>query len=332
MKKRWIISLVCTVFLTTLISLAVRFLKEDDKPNVVVVVPRLDIEYWRIFESGAKKAFDDFDIDGKVIAPDSAYPITNQPDVLKKVLTLNPDALIVALFQPSVAIPVLMEYKKKDIPVLLSDTDAEWEDKTTYIGTDGFTIGKLAGALLGSMLHPGDQVAIIDRTLSDPVMMDRVKGAKKSLEDVGIEIATEQSGYDQFDNPKPVINNILQTYPDIKGVFATTDRLALEALEVIKEKGLNIPVIGTDGITKMLKAVDEGTPSATLSQNPYDVGYLSVEQAKKVIKGKDVQKRIHIGVDIITKDNAKEKLEFLEEISHSRLERFKEFLFGPILD
>lgn len=33
------------------------FLKEDEKLKVVVVAKSLDLEYWRIFESGAKKAF-----------------------------------------------------------------------------------------------------------------------------------------------------------------------------------------------------------------------------------------------------------------------------------
>lgn len=325
MRRGWVVSLVCTAFLIALISFAISFLKEDERPKIVVVLPRLDIEYWRIFESGTKKAFDDFNIDGKIIAPDSVYPITNQPATLKKVLRQNPDALIVALNHPSVAIPVLMEYKEKGIPVLFSDIDAEWEDKAAYIGTDNSTTGKTAGMLLGSMLQPGDQVAIIDRTLSDPAMLEQIKGAKEALENIGIEIATEQSGYDQFDNPKPVMNNILQTSPDIKGVFATTDRLALEALEAIEEKGLKIPVIGIDGITKMVKAVEEGKLSATLSQNPYDIGYLSVEQAWKVTKGKDVEKKVNIEIDIITKDNAKERLDFLRKASHSGVEGFKAF-------
>lgn len=316
LKKRWIIPFVFTVFLIALISLTVHFPKENDKPKVIIVVQRLDIEYWKTFEAGAKKAFHDFDIDGKVMAPDSLYPITNQPNLLKKVLKQNPDALIVSPTDLSVAIPVLMEYKKKNIPVFLTAIDANWEYQTAYIGTDNLTLGKIAGELLGSMLQPGDQVAILLGRVDDWVMIDRKNGAKKVLEDAGIEIVTEQSGYDHLGNPTPIIRTILQTYPNLKGVFATSDRVALETLKVIEEKALKIPVIGTDGLTEMVESVEAGKISATVAQNPYDMGYLSVEQAQKAIKGDNIQKKIDSGIDIITGDNAKEKLDFLKKIAH----------------
>jgi hypothetical protein len=50
-----------------------------------------------------------------------------------------------------------------------------------------------AGKLLGSMLQPGDQVAIIFGRVDDIVMIDKKNGAKKVLEDIVIEIVTEQS-------------------------------------------------------------------------------------------------------------------------------------------
>jgi ribose transport system substrate-binding protein len=317
MKKRWTVLSIVVFSLLILISFAVRFPKEQDEPKIIVVAPRLDIEYWKIFESGAKKAFNEFDIDGKVIAPDSVSPISNHTNMLKKVLKQQPDALILApIDDPSIAIPVLMEYKEKSIPVFLTSRDIEWEYQTAYIGTDNITLGKTAGKLLGSMLQPGDQVAIIFGNLEDRAMIDRKNGAKKVLEDIEIEVVTEQLGYNHFGNPKPVMESILQTYPNIKGVVATSDRLALEALKTIEKDGLKIPVIGTDGIIEMTESIEAGKISATIAQNPYDMGYRSVEQAQKAIKGDNIEKRIDSGIDIITQDNAKERLDFLNDVLH----------------
>jgi ribose transport system substrate-binding protein len=243
LKKRWIIPLVITALLIALISIVVQFFNEDNKPKIVVVVQRLDIEYWKTFESGAKEAFSDFDIDGQVLAPESIYPISNQPNLLKKVLNQQPDALIVAPTDPSLALPVLEEYEKKNIPVLLASRDVEWKYKTAYIGTDHYTLGEMAGKLLGSMLQPGDQVAIIFGSQDDQAMIDRKNSIKKVLEGIGIEVVTEQSGYDHMGNPKPVIGTILEKYPNIKGVATTSDRLALDALKTIEEKELEIPVM-----------------------------------------------------------------------------------------
>ncbi|GAA3329048.1 hypothetical protein GCM10020331_075500 [Ectobacillus funiculus] len=46
------------------------------------------------------------------------------------------------------------------------------------------------------------------------------------------------------------MTTILENHPDVKGVFATTDIMALSALDVIKKQGNKIPVIGADGIIK----------------------------------------------------------------------------------
>jgi ribose transport system substrate-binding protein len=324
LKKKWIVSLVC---LTVLISFIVHFLKEDEKLKVVVVAKSLNLEYWKIFEAGAKKAFDDFDIDGQVIAPNSIYPITNEANTLKKILRIHPDALIVTPMHPSVTIPVLMEYKKNNIPVLFAGRDADWKDKVTYIGTDHFKLGIMAGSLLGSMLQPGDQVAIIHGTLKDPAEVERLKGAKDVLGKAGIEIATEQLGEDRLGKTISVIENILQNHPDIQGVFATDDLMALDVLKKVETEGLMIPIVGTDGITEMMEIVDAGKLNATVAQNPYDMGYLSVEQAIKAVKGEYVPERIDSGVDILTKDNAEDKLAFLNDILYSRVEKFKHFLY-----
>ncbi|GAA3316657.1 hypothetical protein GCM10020331_013300 [Ectobacillus funiculus] len=101
----------------------------------------------------------------------------------------------------------------------------------------------------------------------------------------------------------------------MKGVYTTTDLYALEALTVVEEHGLKMPVIGADGIMEMIELIKDGTLTGTVAQNPYDIGYISIETASKVIKGeKKVRRNIDTGVDIISKDNAKLKLDFMGDL------------------
>ncbi|GAA3333730.1 hypothetical protein GCM10020331_098930 [Ectobacillus funiculus] len=86
------------------------------------------------------------------------------------------------------------------------------------------------------------------------------------------------------------METILRDDPDVKGIITTNDIVAVDALKVIKDHGLKIPVIGADGIIKMIKLIEDGTLTDTVAQNPYDMGYLSIETALKVIKGEDVKK------------------------------------------
>jgi ribose transport system substrate-binding protein len=64
----------------------------------------------------------------------------------------------------------------------------------------------------------------------------------------------------------------------------------------------------------MLELIEEGRIPGTVAQNPYDMGYLSVENALKVTEGERVEKNIDSGVDIIIKENAEGRLEFLNKL------------------
>ncbi len=314
LKRSWILQLIGVVFFLTLTGYISKSLAKDNKPKVVVVVKTLNTEYWKILKSGAEKAFEDFNIDGQVIATDYESQITEQVHILKDVLKQKPDALIVALTQPSSAISVLKEYKENNIPVLFVDTESDWNGKTSFIGTDNYKLGEKSGELLASMLQPGDQVAIIHTVVTNPDMVARQNGARKALENAGVKVVAVQSADNEVGEVKVTMEQVLQVSPDIKGIFAATDRIAISTLKELKEKKINIPVVGTDGTTEMVKSVEDGTLSATIAQNPYDMGYISVEKAMKAVKGVPVAKRFDSGVSIVIKGEAEERIDFLKTI------------------
>jgi ribose transport system substrate-binding protein len=283
----------------------------DKKPTVVVVLKAADSEYWKIMKAGIEKGFKDFGIDGKVMVPSEATP-QEQVELLKKTYKEKPDIIITAPYSSSVG-PTLETLT--DIPILLIDTDLTIKNKTAYIGTDNNELGKKAGAFLASQLQPRDKVAIIGGDLSFPVFRDRVEGATNSLQNAGIEIAYTKTGI--ADDPKAVqkaISMVLREQPDIKGVVTTHDTMALPVIKELEKQGLSIPVIGPDGLTEMLEFIAEETIPGTMAQNPYDMGYLSVETAMKVINGENVEKFVDSGVDIIIKENAQNRLNFYEKL------------------
>lgn len=288
---------------------------EEEKPEVVVVLQNLDLDYWEFIKAGAEKGFEDLGINGKVVAPETET-VEAQREMLKSVLKENPDVLIVSPVYSADSINSELEkFVKKDIPVLFIYADDTWEHKTAYIGTNNFSLGEKAGILLASQLQPGDKVALLGGK-QRIVEGERIRGAKDSLEAVKLEIVTEKKGLPD-DNPKVVreeIESILREHPDLKGVVASTDYIALPVLKVLQEKGMQMPVIGASGIPEMLKLVEGGTLSSAVAQNPYDMGYISVQTALKVTKGERVNHFLDSGVDIITKGNAKDRLHLLNSV------------------
>lgn len=316
LKKKLLFLFMVIVFSITLLG-SISKLFGDEKPKVVVVLQNLDSEYWNVVKAGAEKGFQDFNIDGKVVAPGNKSKRDVLEFTLKSILKEKPDVLVVSPNTSPAVMSVLKKVVEHKIPVLLVDTDIPLEHKTSYIGTNNLELGRIAGALLASELQPGDKVAFplgADEVIH-PVLGERIKGAKSSLEAAGIKIVEEHVKPSNDSSPtKKAMTTILRKHPDVKGVFTTMDRNALPALEVIQDYGLKMPMTGADGFIKMLKLIEDGTLTSTITQNPYDMGYLSVETALKVINGEEVDKNIDTGVDIITTDNAKLRLDFLNEM------------------
>ncbi|OIJ13618.1 hypothetical protein BKP37_10070 [Anaerobacillus alkalilacustris] len=287
----------------------------DERLEVTLILKDLAPAYWQLVEAGAKRGFGEFGIDGKVVGHPSGVSAEGELRLLEKVLKESPDIVIISPIHQDSIIPYLERFVEKDIPVILLDTDIPWEGKTTYVGTDNFTLGKLAGALLGSQLQPGNAVAIIGVDHNNSVSSNRIKGAKLSLEAVGIEVVAEVT--DLSNEPskvKSAVVRIINEHPEVKGIIATDDGIALNAFQAINKKGVNIPIIGADGINEMIELIEEGILPGTVAQNPFDMGYKSVETALHILEGEAIERTIDSGVDIIIKGNAKERLAFQKRL------------------
>jgi ribose transport system substrate-binding protein len=311
-KKKWLVIIVFAVLFCSSLGYFYKVFASE-KPTVAVVLKNTKSEYWAIMVSGIEKGLENFGMKGEIFSSDQNNE--NQLSILKRVLKEKPDALIFSPENPSASIPVLKEFQKEHIPVLVVDTGVNWSAQTSFIGTDNSSLGEKAGELLSSMMQPDDKVALISKISRNTVYTDRIHGAEQALHAVGINTVEGKIQVDDA-NAKviPVIAKLLKNNPDIKGVFAPNDEMALEVLKYLHQKGVNIQVVGADGIIEMLKYIENGTLKGTVAQNPYDMGYISVENALKAIKGQRLEKKINSDVDIITEDNAKSKIDFLEGI------------------
>lgn len=285
----------------------------EGKPNIAVVLKGSDQEYFKLAEAGAKQAFEDFDVNGTFQAASTQTNTTEIINILEDLLVEEPDALV-AMPSTEEQTPVLQRYREKDIPVLLIDTDLGWEEKTTYIGTNNYTAGQEAAKLLSSDLSEGDEVAILEGVSGAAVSEERVSGVNDVMEEQGINIVASQAA--DFDRAKAVntMENILTAHPDIQGVFAANDEMAMGAYEAVSAQNLDIPIIGVDGTSDALDSINNGGLTATVAQSPYQMGYQGVENALKAIEGETIDKEIDIDVEILTEENAGETLDEINGI------------------
>lgn len=283
-----------------------------DKVKIAVVLKTLSSQYWKIVAAGAQAAADKANVDLILLGPPTEDAVEQQINMVQDVIAQNPAALIFSPSQPDTAINILTKVRAKNIPVLLVDTGmpASFTNYTTFIGTDNLAAGKAGGEALVKLLKKGDKVILLDGAPGNPTMTDRVNGAKQVLEAAGIVVAARQPAYSDREKAYTATRNILQSTPDIAGVFAGNDEEALGALRALQQSGKKVPVIGVDANADNLRAILAGDLYGSVAQGNYDMGKLGVEKALEVIAGKTIDKRIDSGATLITKENAQKLLDF----------------------
>lgn len=121
----------------------------------------------------------------------------------------------------------------------------------------------------------------------------------------GIELVYEGDGRWKRQEGAEVMRAALAAHPDLRGVFAHNDHMAVGAADVIAELGLReqIVVVGFDADPEGLIAVREGRMAATVYRGLYGIGRTAVDIAARVARGEPVQADIRVPTRLITAEN-----------------------------
>jgi septal ring factor EnvC (AmiA/AmiB activator) len=100
-----------------------------------------------------------------------------------------------------------------------------------------------------------------------------------------------------------VMENILQSKTDIDAVFAQNDEMALGAQKALADMGMNdVLIVGFDATDDAVDAVDKGTMSATVAQQPLLIGQTAINAIDKILKGEKVDSFIPVELKLVTKN------------------------------
>lgn len=279
--------------------------------KVGVVLKTLSSEYWQYVASGVKAAEKDLGVTVQLqgAASETAYDEWNS--MLETMLADNSmKAIVVAPLQPDSVVSVLSATEK---PIIFVDTDAPYDKKISYVGTGNIAAAKAGGEYAAGVVGEGAQAAFIGGVQGNTTNDERQQGFTEGLESGGVKVTVSQFAEGLGDKAASIMENVLTSNPDIKVVVSTNDDMAAGAARSAAAAGKELTIIGFDGIRAGVQNVIDGTVTATVAQDPYGMGYKSVEAAVKAAKGETVEKFIDTGSTVITSENAKDYLAKLEE-------------------
>lgn len=280
--------------------------------QIALVAKALDSEWWQRVKSGAEEAARATPgIKLAVLAPEREINIDQQASILEDQITKKVSALAVAPAGVSEILPLLDKAKAAGIPVIIFDTDVDWNSKLSFVGSDNREAGRLAGTHIVKVLGGKGKVAVIRGILGIRTHDERLAGFREAISSSPeITCVTVQPANSERGMGMTVAENILTSHPDLKAIFATNDQMALGAVEAIAARNVagKVAVVGVDATREAVSAVQSGKMSADISMHPEALGRGAVEAAIKAARGEAVDKRIDTGAALVTRENAAEYL------------------------
>lgn len=265
------------------------------RPVVALVVKTLNHPFFIDMQRGAEEAAKTAGVELIVQAAEREIDVERQMQIIENLIQRKVNVLVVAPSGSREIVPVVVKANKAGIPVLVVDTRVDAEalkaagGKTvTFIGSDNYEGGKLAGEFMLKKMAGKARIAVLEGIPGHETGDARLRGFRDALKgSAGMEIVASQPANWERDQGYNVFQNILQAHPDVNAMFAANDLMALGAVEAIAaaNKTGQITVVGFDALDEARDAVKKKTMAGTVAQDPAQMGRVGVEWAARVLKG-----------------------------------------------
>jgi ribose transport system substrate-binding protein len=198
-------------------------------------------------------------------------------------------------------------------PVVIFDSGLKGDNYISYVATDNFKAGQLAGQYMAKLLEDKGNVAMLRYAEGSDSTTKRENGfldAIQAFADIEIATSNQYAGV-TTESALQAAENLLSRFGAtegrlrIDGIFCATEPTALGILRALQNSGYagKVKFVGFDSSEKMIAALRTGELSGFVVQNPMKIGYLGVKTLVGHIRGQQTPRRIDTGSTLVTKEN-----------------------------
>jgi ribose transport system substrate-binding protein len=263
-------------------------------------------KFWRATADGMEQGAKNLGIHIDVQAAQNENDQLGQLSIARSMLAKHYAALLLSPLSSSNLQPIFDESQGTNT-LLLNVSDSLVPGTAHFVGNTQSEIGVRAAKYFISKNPDGGEFALIQGQAGSYASNERCSAFRKTLAQGGPKyklVADVPANWDR-ELAYNTGRTILQQHPDLKGVYAANDGMALGVVEAVKSVGAlgKVAVIGTDGETEALKSIKAGELTATIDSFPELNGQISVEVADRLLGGQKIPRVVSTGQTLITKEN-----------------------------
>jgi len=309
-NRRIMKRMILTGLLIGLISAGVASYYTAQEPRQIkmVYIPKIidpNNEFWTALIAGARMAAQEHNIELTVVAPDREDDYERQNELILQAINQNPDVILISPSHYTKTLEAVKEVRKKGIKIVFIDSEVEEPLWDSIVATDNFIAGTKMGNVAKLYIDNDTQIAVVGHVKTSSTAIERIRGLEYSLGNKKTQIVETVFCDSTFERAYALTVGLVEKYPDLDMIIGTNEYSAVGAADAIKDMGLSgkIKMVGFDNSIEEVQLLEEGVFVGIVVQKPFNMGYLGVEQAYKIIQGDDYKFQLDSGSELITKEN-----------------------------
>ncbi|MBK0332688.1 ABC transporter substrate-binding protein [Brachybacterium sp. MASK1Z-5] len=270
----------------------------EDVTHIALVSKGFQHQFWQAVRRGARAEAEENGVVLTFEGPPAETDVEAQITMLQNAVTRNPDALGLAALDSRAAALALEEADSKGIPVIAFDSGVDSDIPLATVATDNAAAAKEAAKHMCELIDGKGQVGIVAHDQVSLSGTDRRDGFLAGLEEYGPGVEALEVQYGEGDQAKSadIARSMITAHPDLKGLFGTNEGSAIGVLKGVEESGrTDLAVIGFDSGRAQVEAIRAGEMAGAVTQDPMQMGRLTVRTALQALAGKKVEKMIDTG-------------------------------------
>ncbi len=227
------------------------------------------------------------------------------------------DGIVISPLDSVAMAPAVRQAVEHGIPVITVDRSVSDVDVLAHFGADNVKGGEAQAELIQELFPDGARMVNLQGQPGSSPAIDRNQGLHNVFDGMeNYEFVAEQTANFAREEGASVTEAILaglDTPPDV--IVAANDDMALGAMQVVEERGLDIAIIGFDALPEALAAVRDGGLTATIEQMPGGQSAQAMEAMVAYLRdGVEPEKVTLLEPFTVTQDNL-DKAERLGELN-----------------
>ncbi|MGI8905337.1 MAG: ABC transporter substrate-binding protein [Candidatus Sumerlaeaceae bacterium] len=285
---------------------------QDKKPTIAVIPKGTTHEFWKSVHAGAVKASQELNVEIIWKGPLKEDDREAQISVVEDFINRGVQGICLAPLDDAALRPAVHSAVSAKIPVVIFDSDLKGGEYVSFVATDNFKGGQLAGEQLAKAIGGKGKVVMLRYAEGSASTGNREKGfldAIKKYPDIEV-VSENQYGGATTESAQKASENLLAPLKSgdnlkIDGIFTCNESTTFGMLRTLQDAGLagNVKFVGFDASAKLVEALKKGEINGLVLQNPFKMGYTSVKTIAESLKGQKVEKRIDTGATMVTKEN-----------------------------